>query len=99
MYYSLMLILIICFAGLVILNLFFRLKVFAVYKRLIHNRVDFNIMQIFNQEMLETNIISNHPKHKEDLLLFAKYLRTSVNIGVLLLLIIVISGLIMFLLR
>jgi hypothetical protein len=95
MYHFLISIVIGAFLALLFFNLYFRAKVLKVYKRLVQNEVQFNSAQLLNKKRLEEEVLHKYPKHKEDILLFGDYIRRSVFVAVLLVLLIVIASFIL----
>lgn len=69
------------FAALLFLNIYFRVKVFKVYKRLVQNRVDFKPIHFLNKERLEAEILPKYPEHKADILTFMSHIRFSVSLA------------------
>ena len=95
MYHFLISIVIGAFIALLFFNLYFRAKVLKVYKRLVQNEVQFNTAQLLNKNKLESEVLHKYPKHKADILLFSHYIRLSVFVAVLLVLLIIIASLIL----
>jgi hypothetical protein len=69
------------FAALLFLNIYFRVKVFKVYKRLVQNRVDFKPVHFVSKERLEAEILPKYPEHKADILIFISHIRFSVSLA------------------
>lgn len=92
MYGLLIFIVISSFLALLVLNVYFRVKVMKVYKRLVQNRVDFQVNQLFNADRLQKEVLSKYPKHKDDILEFANHIRNSMKIGIVLVALIAIAG-------
>lgn len=65
------------FAGFFVLNLYFRVKVVGSYRRLSKARIEFGASEIFSDEKMQV-IIDRHPDHEADLKQFSRYLRLSV---------------------
>jgi hypothetical protein len=85
------------FCGLLFLNVYFRVKVFKVYKRLVQNEVEFKPVHFINRERLETEILPKYPEHKDDILLFMSHIRYSMNLAsVLIFLITAFAAVLMF---
>jgi hypothetical protein len=99
MYELLVSIVIGAFLVLLFFNIFFRIKVLKVYKKLERNRVDFTVSQLLNKSRLEEEVLHLYPKHKDDILLYGHYIRTSFRIGLLCLVIIIIGGIILYIYR
>ena len=83
------------FVALLFLQLYFRLKVLKVYKRLIRNEVQFETSHILNKSKMEKEILSRYPEHKTDILKFVHEMRFSLQIASLLIVLIMIAGLIL----
>ena len=69
------------FLALLFLNVYFRVKVFKVYKRLVQNEVEFKPVHFVNRERLEAEILPKYPQHKEDILLFISHIRYSMSLA------------------
>lgn len=83
------------FLSLLFLNLFFRWKVIRVYKNLIKNRVEFNSVDIFRSQKKMNSIYQRYPDSKQDIMDFMYYIRLSVGMAVLIILLITLLGLIL----
>ena len=79
MYGTLIFIVVASFLALLVLNIYFRVKVMGVYKRLVSNRVDFEVKQLLDKKRLEAEVVPKYPKHKEDILEFAMYITPAVR--------------------
>lgn len=80
------------FLALLFLNLYFRIKVFKVYKVLIDNKVEFNSSHIFNKEKMNSEVLSKYPNQKSDILTFVSHIRFSLSIAAILVLLISLMG-------
>ncbi len=80
------------FVSLLFLQLYFRIKVLKVYKRLVRNEVQFDSSHILNKRKMEEEILPKYPEHKEDILKFVKEMRFSLQIASLLIILILIAG-------
>lgn len=80
------------FALVLVLNLYFRIKVFKQYKYLVKNRVEFKTKDIFNTQLMEKEIYPKYPKHEESIRKFVKYIRFSLRMAILLILLITVFG-------
>jgi hypothetical protein len=78
--------------ALLFLNVYFRVKVFKVYKLLIKNRVEFNSSHIFSARKMEEEITPKYPESAEDIRLFARHIKFSLSVAVLLVLLITFFG-------
>lgn len=80
------------FALVLVLNLYFRIKVFKQYKYLVKNRVEFKTKDIFNTQLMEKEIYPKYPKHEQSIRKFVKYIRFSLRMAILLILLITVFG-------
>jgi hypothetical protein len=69
------------FCGILFLNVYVRVKVLKIYKRLVQNRVEFKPVHFVNRERLETEILPKYPQHEADILNFIRYIRFSVSLA------------------
>ncbi len=83
------------FVGLLFLQLYFRLRVLKIYKRLVKNKVQFETAHIMNKRKMEQEILPKYPEHKEDILKFVHEMRFSLQIASLLIVLIMIAGFIL----
>ena len=85
------------FCGILFLNVYFRVKVLKLYKKLVQNRVEFKPVHFLNKERLEEEILPKYPEHKEDILTFISHIRFSVSLAsVLITLITAFAAVLMF---
>jgi hypothetical protein len=84
------------FVALLFIQLYFRLRVFKVYKRLVQNEVQFDSSHIFSKKKMEKEVLPRYPEHKEDILKFVNEMKISFQIASLLIILILVAG---FLLR
>lgn len=80
------------FAAILILNLYFRIRVFKQYKYLVKNRVQFKTRDIFNAELMEREVYPKYPNHEESIRKFVKYIRFSIRMAIALITLIAILG-------
>jgi hypothetical protein len=80
------------FALVLILNLYFRVKVFKQYKYLVKNKVQFKTSDIFNTEFMEKEVYPKYPEHEDSIRKFVKYIRFSMRMAILLILLITAFG-------
>ncbi len=92
MYTFLVTIIIILFVGVLFVNIFFRVRVFKIYKRLVQNKVDFGSVHFFNTKRMEEEILPKYPEHREDILEFVRNIKFSLRLGVMLIGLITIFG-------
>ena len=93
----LMTLIVAAFLGILSLNVYFRVKVFKVYKRLVKNRVEFKIEHFLSPKRLEEEILPKYPKHRKDILTFISHIRFSMTCAsVLIVLITALAAVLMF---
>ena len=80
------------FVALLFLQVYFRLKVIKVYKRLIKNEVQFDTSHIMNKRKMEEEVLPKYPEHKDDILKFVHEMKFSLQIATLLIVLILIAG-------
>jgi hypothetical protein len=83
------------FIGLLFLQLYFRLRVLKIYKRLVNNEVQFEASHVFSKSKMEKEVIPKYPEHKEDILKFAHEIKFSIQIASLLIILIMVAGLLL----
>lgn len=93
---GLMFLVIALFIAILFLNVFFRVRIFKVYKRLVQNKVEFDSSHFFNSEKREREVLSRYPQHKDDIEYFISQIHLSVQIASILIVLIIAAG---FLLR
>ncbi|HOY16420.1 MAG TPA: hypothetical protein PLC89_03965 [Haliscomenobacter sp.] len=80
------------FAAMLFLNVYFRVKVFKVYKILVQNRVEFGVAHIFNKQKMEEEIISRYPHMREHILAFVNHMQYSIRMATVLTFLITLFG-------
>lgn len=92
MYLTLVIILAVLFLAMLGLNLYFRLKVMRAYRELVRNEIDFKPAQIMNRRRVEEEIIPTYPEHADMIRQFSGFLKRSIAMGTVLLLLITLFG-------
>ena len=69
------------FIGLLVMNLFFRLKLLKLYRKLVEGEVDFPPSMLFNQRKLKEEIVPRYPGYENEILEFSKKLNISIRIA------------------
>jgi hypothetical protein len=81
------------FAGMVFLNVYFRVKVLKTYKVLVQNRVEFGAAHVFNRRKLEEEVLPRYPQHLQQAILdFSNHLRYSIRMATVLIALITVFG-------
>ena len=69
------------FLVLLVVNLYFRIKILKIYQRLVQGEVDFPPSYVLNKQKLTEDIIPKYPDYKDDILGLHKHLRISLGIA------------------
>jgi len=83
------------FVALLFLQVYFRLKVIKIYKRLVKNEVQFDTSHIMSNRKMEEEVLPKYPEHKDDILKFVHEMKFSLQIATLLIVLILIAGFIL----
>lgn len=92
MYNVLFALIIAAFVGMLFINVFYRVKIFKLYKYLVQNKVEFETSHFFNREKMEKEVIEKYPDHKNEIRAFVKMVQNSVQLASLLIVIIIALG-------
>lgn len=84
MYVLLISIVIGLFIAMLFLNIYFRVRVFKVYKILIKNRVEFGAAHIFSEEKMKQEIFPKYPNQRENISTFVRHIRYSIKMATVL---------------
>ena len=79
------------FAAILFLNVYFRVKVFKVYKKLVQNRVQFDALDTFNKEKM-SEVKKRYPQNAADVDTFVSHIQYSTKLASLLVALISIFG-------
>lgn len=80
------------FSAVLILNLYFRVKVFKEYRNLVRNRVQFKTRDIFDTRFMEEQIYPKYPEHEDSIRKFVRYIRFSMRMAIILIALIALFG-------
>jgi len=80
------------FIAMLFLNVYFRVKVFKVYKVLVENKVQFDASHFFDKEKMENEVIAKYPQHRGDIEIFVKNMRHSIRMATVLIALITLFG-------
>lgn len=83
------------FIALLFLNLFFRIRVIKVYKKLIQKKVEFNSIDIFRSEDKMKEIYQQYPDSVKDIQAFMYNIRLSVGMAIGIVLLITLLGVVL----
>ncbi|MBT8218651.1 MAG: hypothetical protein KJP00_02420 [Bacteroidia bacterium] len=92
MYYILVMLVIGLFIAILFLNIYFRIKVLKVYKKLVQARVEFDAKDVFNMQYVEDEVIPKYPANADDIRRFMNHIRYSVRMAMILITLITILG-------
>lgn len=96
---NLFLIIAVSFAGLLFLNVFVRIRVLKLYRKLVKNRVQFETNDLLNIKRMETEVIPQYPEHEETIRQFVRQIKFSIRIAIGLIVLISIFGALLMLYR
>ncbi len=80
------------FIAMLFVNIYFRVRVFKVYKILVENRVEFGAAHIFNAEKMEREVYSKYPEQKKNISIFVRHMRYSIKMATVLIVLITLFG-------
>ena len=83
------------FVALLFLQLYFRIRVVKLYRKMVNHEIQFEGKHIFSKRKMEEEILPKYPEHKDDILKFVKEMRFSIQIASLLIILIMVAGLIL----
>ncbi len=69
------------FAAALFVNVYFRVKVFRLYRILEQNRVEFGASHIFNRQKMEQEIYPKYPKFKTEIATFVSHIHYSIRMA------------------
>lgn len=92
---ALITIIILAFLALLCMNVYFRVKVFKTYKKLVQNEVEFDSKHMFDTRLLEEEILPKYPQHSADIVGMIGNMKRSLNISLILIALILIAGFIL----
>lgn len=87
------------FVAMLFLNLYFRVRVLKVYKKLVQNRVEFGAVHFFNQQKMEEEIYTRYPAFRGDIEIFVRHMRYSIKMATVLIALITLFGAILMYFR
>lgn len=80
------------FGAMLFLNLYFRIRVLKVYKKLVQNRVEFGASHIFNRDKMEAEIFPKYPQMRNEIETFVRHMRYSIQMATVLIALITLFG-------
>lgn len=92
MYTTLVAIIISLVLSLLIVNVYFRVKVMRCYKSLLRAKVEFDLSHILSPRKLEEEILPKYPESTTDIRTFVHHLKVSFRIGMVLFVLISLFG-------
>ena len=72
------------FASALFLNVYFRVKVFRLYRKLEQAHVEFGASHIFNKQKMEAEIYPKYPKYRKDIEEFVRHIQYSIKMATVL---------------
>ncbi len=95
MYILLITIVIGLFVAMLFLNVYFRVKVFKVYRKLVQARVEFGAKHLLNKEKMEKEVFPKYPDQIENIREFVNHIQYSVRMASVLIFLIILFGMIL----
>ena len=92
LFYILVVGIIVSFCALLVLHIYFRIKVFKAYKVLVQNRVDVDVKAIFSDRKIREEVIPRYPQFEKEILTFVNYLKRAMTLASLFLILIILLG-------
>ncbi|CAH1000750.1 hypothetical protein LEM8419_01866 [Neolewinella maritima] len=92
MYIFLFVVIVALFLAMLFVNLYFRAKVLRAYRVLVQTDVDFTAAQILNRQRMEEEVVPAYPQQAQAIRDFGNYLRRSIRMATVLLLLITCFG-------
>ena len=80
------------FAAMLFLNLYFRIRVWKTYRRLVERRVEFGAAHLFNRKRMEEEILPRYPDMRKDIENFVRHMRYSIRMATVLVALITLFG-------
>ncbi len=92
MYVVLLSIVVGLFIAMLFVNVYFRVRVFKVYKLLVENEVEFGAAHIFNKTKMAEEIYPKYPDQRENIEIFVRHMRYSIKMASVLIALITLFG-------
>jgi hypothetical protein len=99
MYILLVSIVIGLFVAMLFVNLYFRARVLKVYGVLVRNKIEFGAAHIFNRARLEAEVLPRYPKFRNEIEIFIRHMRYSIQMASVLIALITLFGAILMYFR
>ena len=80
------------FIAMLFLNVYFRVRVFKVYKILVQNEVEFGAKHLFDKEKMQAEVIPKYPNQKENIEIFVRHIQYSIRMATVLIVLITLFG-------
>ncbi len=80
------------FVAMLFLNVYFRVKVFKVYKVLVQNKIQFDASHFFDKKKMENEVMAKHPEHRGEIETFVRHMRYSISMATVLIALITMFG-------
>ncbi len=80
------------FVAMLFLNIYFRVKVFKVYKTLVQNQVEFGAAHLFNKQRMEQEVMPKYPHMRKEIETFCSHISYSMKMATVLTALITLFG-------
>ena len=89
-------VIIIAFICLLLLNVFIRVRVLKIYRRLVARRIEFSPVHFFNEKKLQQEVLPRYPEDSGDIKRFISLVRFSMVMASVILIVIIAFGYLLF---
>jgi len=89
---TLMYLIIFLFVLLLGVNIYFRIKVIRAFNLLKNQRIQFDASLVFQKEKLQNEVLKKYPTQADTILSFARYLKYSISMAIVLIALITLFG-------
>jgi len=91
---TLLILVILSFAGMLFVNIYFRVKVLKVYQKMRREnlKMDLKAAHLFDRNRLESEILEVNPEHRNDIEIFVHNIRYSIRMATVLIALITLFG-------
>jgi hypothetical protein len=80
------------FGLMVVLNIYFRVRVMVTYRRLSQSNVRFEPKHVFQPKLMEAEVLPLYPEHRDDIVSFSRHLRLTIRMASVLIALVTLFG-------
>lgn len=78
----LIILIVLAFLAMLILNVYFRVKVLKYYRVLVQNRIEFDVKDLLDTKKLREEVVPRYPAFEEEIIKFSTNIRNSVLLAI-----------------